>query len=787
MKQQPRSLGKASSGPPLLQRAIQLHQIGQFDEADRLYGAILQLQPANAVVLHKRGLLHFRRGRNDEALQCLGAVVGLAPKHAVAWSDLGVIHAACGRLEDAVACYDRAIALDRNFADAFTNKGNALAGLRRPHDALASYERALAINPRQVSALNNRGGLLRELGRPAEALASLDKALAIKPDSSDALNNRGNAMVDLGRPEEALLCFDKALAANPTSASTLCNRGNALRVLSRPSEALASYDKALAFAPGSAEIWNNRGHALADLKRYDEAMKCSRRALSLRPDYAKAFNSLGNVLMDIGHAGEALTNYEKALGHEPDFGEAHANRARALIEIRRYEDALESCDRALALKPDVADIHNNRGSALARLGREDEAIVSFDKAIALKPDYAVAHDNKGVALLQLGRLDDARASIGLAIRLEPLRARSYHHFALSKRFTSGDPIFAALETLTHAGAALGLEDRIYAHFALGKAYADIEDDERSFQHFSRGAALKRGHSGYDEAEVLSHLERTRATCTSEMLARHRGCGDPSAAPVFIVGMPRSGTTLIEQILASHPDMHGAGEVNDFDLAVADLGGPAGLVLGCPEGLAQMSGADFHRIGANYLRRIGADERPERRIANKMTENFRFAGLIALALPNARILHVRRDPLDTCVSCFSNLFLEHLPYTYDLAELGRYYRAYEALMSHWREALPPGMMIDVQYEDVVADLEGQGRRLLAHCGLSWDSRCLDFHNHGRSVRTASVAQVRRPLYQSSVGRWRRYAAHLAPLFDGLGLPSNEERQAMRDGVGAPSVA
>ena len=233
-------------------------------------------------------------------------------------------------------------------------------------------------------------------------------------------------------------------------------------------------------------------------------------------------------------------------------------------------------------------------------------------------------------------------------------------------------------------------------------------------------------------------------------------------------MPRSGTTLIEQILASHPEAHGAGETDDLDLAVMDLGGAAAHVFGRPECLSRMSGADFRRIGANYLRRIGAGARPERRIANKMTENFRFVGLIALALPNARIIHMRRDPIDTCVSCFSNLFAENLPYAYDLAEPGRYYRAYEALMRHWLDTLPSGMMIDVQYEDVVADIEGQSRRILAHCGLPWDARCLDFHSHERSVRTASVAQVRRPLYQSSVGRWRRYEAHLAPLFDALGF-------------------
>jgi hypothetical protein len=299
--------------------------------------------------------------------------------------------------------------------------------------------------------------------------------------------------------------------------------------------------------------------------------------------------------------------------------------------------------------------------------------------------------------------------------------------------------------------------------------------------------LKREQSAYDEAQVLGHLERSRATCTSEFLARRYGCGDPSAVPIFVVGMPRSGSTLVEQILASHGGVHGAGEVKDFDLAVADLGAAAGSALHRPEIVSQMSGEEFRRLGTNYLQRIQAAAPSAGRIVNKMTENFRFAGLIALALPNARIIHVRRDPVDTCVSCFSTLFVENLPYSYDLAELGRYYRAYEALMNFWRDVLPQGVMIDVQYEDMVADIEGQGRRILDHCGLEWDPRCLDFHRNQRAVRTASVAQVRLPLYNSSVGRWRRYEAFLEPLLASLG-PSvaSADRPQSPTGESPPSA-
>ncbi|WP_246731783.1 sulfotransferase [Methylocapsa sp. S129] len=352
------------------------------------------------------------------------------------------------------------------------------------------------------------------------------------------------------------------------------------------------------------------------------------------------------------------------------------------------------------------------------------------------------------------------------MRLAPTRARSYHHLALAKRFEPGDSRIQAMEELVREDTSLGVDDRVYVHFALGKAFDDIGNRERSFHHLSCGNALKRKQSGYNERDVLGQLERTQVAYTSELMSRNEARGNPSPVPIFVVGMPRSGTTLVEQILASHSDVHGAGEIKDFDMAVRELGGSAAWALHSPEVVSQMSGEQFQSLGANYLRRILAAAPSSRRIVNKMTENFRFAGLIALALPNARIIHVRRDPIDTCFSCFSALFEESLPYAYDLAELGRYYRAYEALMSFWRGVLPQRVMIDVRYEDVVADVEGQSRRIIGHCGLDWDARCLDFHLSERSVRTASLVQVRRPLYKSSVGRWRRYEDFLEPLFASL---------------------
>jgi hypothetical protein len=265
--------------------------------------------------------------------------------------------------------------------------------------------------------------------------------------------------------------------------------------------------------------------------------------------------------------------------------------------------------------------------------------------------------------------------------------------------------------------------------------------------------------------MLARFARIRAIFSADLMARRSGIGCASSVPVFVIGMPRSGTTLVEQILASHSKVFGAGELPDLSNAVARLRVQDGHAF--PEIVPLLSDRQLRQIGENYAASISSLAPAAERITDKMPLNFFFAGLISLALPNARIIHVRRDPVDTCFSCFSTLFTGEHRVAYELSELGRYYRAYENLMEHWRRVLPAGAMIEVQYEKVVADLEGEARRLIAHCGLEWEDACLAFDRTERAVRTASVAQVRRPIYRSSVGRWQRYQLHLRPLLDALG--------------------
>ena len=366
----------------------------------------------------------------------------------------------------------------------------------------------------------------------------------------------------------------------------------------------------------------------------------------------------------------------------------------------------------------------------------------------------------------LGRTEEARRAFEKAIELAPRRVLFYAGLAEMRRFAKGDRHLAAMKKLARDPATLGGEEQIQLHFVLGKAFADLAQHDRSFCQLLAGNTLKRQQINYDEAAVLAEFDRIRAVFTRGVMQDKRGLGHPSSVPIFIIGMPRSGTTLVEQMLASHPKVFGAGELSDFHDAVVRLAARDGVLQPYPEMVSSMTGPRLFALGADYLAHVRRMAPSADRITDKMPGNFVAAGLAHLALPNARIIHIRRDPIDTCFSCFSTLFAADHPYAYDLGEIGRYYRAYAALMEHWLDLLPEEVMVEVQYETLVTDFEREARRIVAHCCLDWDDACLAFYRTQRPVQTASMLQVRQPIYQSSIGRWRPYEDWLGPLLAAL---------------------
>ena len=730
-----------------LRQADALLRRGDRGAAEAAYRQALADDPGNAPLIHRIGVLAFQRGAVDEALAFLGRTVALRPDEATFQSDLGLVQAAAGLLAEAASSYDRALALRPDIAETHCRRADAL----------------------------------RLIGANEAALAGYDAAIALNPTFAQALNNRGLALMALGRRQEALASYDIALAFQPGYLLALCNRGRALQELGRAEEAVASYDQALAARPDSLEVLNNRGAALQDLGRLDEALASLDAALAVRPDYADALNNRGNLLKALGRLDEALVSYAAAIDANPRFVEALCNQGFLEWTLGRPARAVASYDQALAIDPGQAEAHNVRAIALTSLNRPLDALAGYDAALDLNPDFADALGNRGMLLAELGLLDQARAALERAIDLAPTKVRAYYNLTLCRKMARDEPRVLALEALGREPQAYSVDDQIYLRYALAKAYADIGDTAASFEQLTLGAVLKRGQIAYDEAEAIGRLERTRQAYPAARMRTLAGPtlfdhGDPSAAPIFIVGMPRSGSTLIEQILASHPQVFAAGESDLLVRTIAGLAPEARAMLTDPDAPAADSARAFRDIGQAYARMLALVAPDAARVTDKALENFSQLGLINLALPNARIIHTRRDPVDTGLSCFQKLFGGDLPYTYDLGELGRYTRAYEELMAHWRTVLPAGVMLEVDYEAVTADLETQARRVIAHCGLEWDDRCLDFHRTDRWVHTASAAQVREPVYRSSVGKWRAYEPFLGPLIAALGEAAIAPRYA-----------
>jgi tetratricopeptide (TPR) repeat protein len=607
---------------------------------------------------------------------------------------------------------------------------------------------------------------LHDQGRPDDADQLYQFILAINPGHFGSLFRLATIRAREGQLDLAMQLFRQAMAVDPNSADAPAGLGAVLTVAGRHDEAIACYERALSIDAEHAGAHNAFGATLHALGRSEEAIPRFERAIAIRPAYAEAHFALANVLQGAGRPLEAINHYEKVISLQPRHTEAYNNLANVLQRLGRFEEAVTRYGLALAINPDYADASFNLGNALLALNRNEEAIAQNEKVLRLNPMRVEAHNNIGVALQALGRIEEAGLAYDRALQIAPRQLATHLNVAYLRRFSADDPRLGVLEKLADEMPAFDADGQIALHFALAKAYADLQQVERSFGHLRQGNALKRRQLAYDEREVLDVFERIRTVFTRDLIERKSGAGDASPAPVFVLGMPRSGTTLVEQILASHSGVYGAGEIEALSRTVAGFRSRQSTIGEFPEMVSAMSSQDLRDIGSGYVGLIRSLAPKMQRIVNKMPLNFIFIGLIHLTMPNARIIHTRRDPVDTCLSCFSLLFTGNQPFTYDLGELGRYYRSYAALMDHWREVLPKGVMIDVQYETLVDDLEGQARALIAHCGLEWEEACLAFHKTKRPVQTASAVQVRAPVYRTSIGRWRQYDKFLQPLLEAL---------------------
>ncbi|HKF61890.1 MAG TPA: tetratricopeptide repeat protein, partial [Dongiaceae bacterium] len=544
------------------------------------------------------------------------------------------------------------------------------------------------------------------------------------------------------------------------------------------------YRQVLAQQPANFDALHLLGVARAQQGHYDEALRLIGKALALNPRDPGALSNLGNVLSELGRPAEAVESLKRALALKPDYVEAIYNLGNALSKARRYEEAVEAYRDALRRRPELPAAEFALAEALRQLNRTDDALAVLQQILDRDPRSSDAYNRRGVILRELGRPEEALQAFDASIALDPTQTEPYLALVSLKGVTVDDPRIGAMERLAGRGD-LPPDRRSLLLFALSQAYERAGRHEESFRHLLEANRLRRGQVTYDERPARRRFERLRQYFTTELIAEKSGQGAASDLPIFVLGFPRSGTTLVEQILASHPAVHGAGELAFMGEIAAGL--KARETLYFPECMPFLGAEALVHAGEAYAARLQALAPEAPRITDKMPDNYMFVGLIHLILPRARIIHLRRDPLDVCLSCFGQHFANEINYSYDLSELGRYHRMYLDLMEHWRRVLPPGAMLEVQYEAVVEDIESQARRILDYCGLPWDPRCIAFHETDRLVRTASVDQVRRPIYRSSMQRWRHYETHLAPLMEALAADPAAEPQPAPAPATAPVAA
>lgn len=459
-------------------------------------------------------------------------------------------------------------------------------------------------------------------------------------------------------------------------------------------------------------------------------------------------------------------------GGDPADAQRWFEAGNAAFRQGDIPQAAAAYERALALRPSHADAWLNLGATYRRQGRIEDAAACARRVLELRPDDPGALNNLANALNAQGRLQEAAGCYRRALELRPDDAEALYNLINQQSPNDGSPEaeadFALLSRQTAALERFTPGQQSALLFALGKALDGRGDPDAAFESLIRANALHRSGLRFDIAASERLAAAIARRFDPALFARLQGAGSPSERPVFIVGMPRSGTTLVEQIVSAHPSVHGSGEIGFLPALVSRLRGPQGT--GFPAVASELSGGDLQGLARAYLGALDSLGQGKARITDKTIGNFELLGLVHLCLPNARIIHCRRDPRDVCVSCFSTRFSGGHDYAYDLHELGRYWRLYDGLMAHWRAVLPPGRILEVDYETLVEDLETSARRLVSHLGLPWDDACLRFYESTRDVATASFAQVRRPIYTASVGRWRRYAGRLGPLLDALGESS-----------------
>ena len=571
----------------------------------------------------------------------------------------------------------------------------------------------------------------QQQGEYAEAERLYTELIEKAPEFPDAHHFMGLLAHQTGRAELADAHLRRSLALDPRRAEFHFNYAKVLMDLGRMQDAAREFQETLELDPRMPDAWQGLAQALHALEHHLQAAACLQRCLELKPDDPSLWRFLGECLQAESLHEEAAEAYRRAARLAPGDAGLHVALAATLTEMRRDVEAGSELDRALKLAPDSPEVHYQRGISAANRGDFADARAALEKALALAPDFFQA-------ALYYSYITPLPVDAPLVQRL----------LEAARKAVWGEP---------GQGANV--------HFTLGYVFDKAGHYDAAFGHYHEANRLQRGLHVYSTASQRHYQTSLQRAFGADFLERARRFSNPSVKPIFIVGMPRSGTSLLEQMLASHPEVHGGGEMVFLHAAIRRRLGSR-FRGDFADDLAALPDAELADIAAALLAHMEGLAPGARHVTDKLPSNFMLLGLLHALFPSAAIIHCRRDPMDTCVSCYTTSFKQGHRFSNDLRELGEYHRLYELAMAHWRKTLPEGRLYEIRYEDLVGDTGPELRRLLEHCGLAWDESCLRFQENRRPVNTASVYQVRQPVYRSSVGNWRRFEAHLAPLLEVL---------------------
>lgn len=620
-------------------------------------------------------------------------------------------------------------------------------------------QQAIASNPSIALFHSNLGEMYRQLKNIPLSIACGQRATQLDPTSVTALSNLGIAYYDAKQYDQAEACHACALAIHPNFGCSLNNMGSIYKMRGKIQQAIAFYQNAITASPLFVDPLNNLATLLLEQQEYQQALSYLEQAINLAPLFADPYCNMGLALLGLNQSDEAMFYFNKASQLKPDYAEAYYGIAKAHLQKRNINESENYIQKAISINPQQVEFHQLLAEIYHEQGNHAKAIEHLDHALTIDPTHANLYISKGTILMEAGDISNAKDQFEKIINEQTIDTRLLAHYSLVQlcKIKSDNASFQALSSISENPQEISPNKLSYLYFALGKCYDDMGEWKKAFANFTQGCNLKRKRITYNIAEQIQLTDKIIQCFNHETIEYLQQFANPSNLPIFIVGMPRSGSTLVEQILASHPDVYGAGELsylNDL-IQYPDY---SHTTLSYPENIRQLSPT----ITNKYLTHLQRICNSAIRITDKMPNHFMAIGLIHALFPNAKIIHVKRNPIDTCLSCYTKLFSHGHYYSYDLTELGQYYHCYERIMNHWRAVLPSNAWLEINYESMIDHLEVEAKRLVDYCDLPWNPACLNFYESKRAIRTASFMQVRQPVYTTSVHRWRRFKNELAPL-------------------------